>query len=169
MKQYFLSSVALLTGIFATFIPAAQAGQYGPVGNDSQVNHPFYYVSSTGYFTSILIGAGRRIDSLMFLDGENGSFSYGGRVDPDIIGIGRQCITAISGTTDVATNKRRTPSIFSLEFIFSDGTSTDRYGRDGRTPFYLSGPPGEEIIGFFGRYGAEIDAIGIITGPSRCS
>ncbi|MGK7895583.1 MAG: jacalin-like lectin [Xenococcus sp. (in: cyanobacteria)] len=33
----------------------------------------------------------------------------------------------------------------------------------------LSAPRGEKIIGFFGRYGREIDAIGIVTRPSRCS
>ncbi len=168
MLKHLIKCLVLTIGIFPALTFTVEAGEYGPVGGKG--GRPFYYVSENGSFTEILIRSARRIDGLIFINGSRSSSIYGGRGgDRNIIGIGRQCIIAIRGTTDIARNKRKTRSIFSLEFIFANGSSTGRYGRNGNQSFSLSAPSGEEIIGFFGRHGAEIDAIGIITGPSRCS
>lgn len=168
MFKYLTNHLAIAAGILLNLAPISRADQYGPAGGNG--GRPFYYVSRNGSFTEIIIRSNRRIDSLQFITGDRTSSIYGGRGgDSDIIGVGNRCIVAIRGTSDIATHKRKTSSIFSLEFIFSDGSSTGRYGKDGSYPFLLSAPHGEEIIGFFGRHGSEIDAIGIVTGTSRCS
>lgn len=152
--------------MYSTFVPIAKAGHYGPVGGIG--GNSFFYESPSGSFSEIIIRHGKRIDSLQFNGGGRGSSFYGGRGGRlDWIDIGGKCITAIKGTIDIARNHRKTSSIFSLEFIFSNGTRTDRFGRDGQNFFALKAPPGEEITGFFGRHGREIDAIGIVTSSMR--
>lgn len=80
-----------------------------------------------------------------------------------------ECLIRISGTYDVARNERKTSSIFSLQFHLHNGTNSPLFGRRGKHYFALTAPAGEEIIGFFGKEGTELDAIGIITAPSACN
>jgi Jacalin-like lectin domain len=164
-----LSFTFLLTSFasYSVFSDKAIAGQFGPVGGSG--GSEFFYVSPSGYFTQIAIRSARRIDSLLFMHGGSSSYWFGGSGgELSTMGIGaNQCITAIRGTTGIA-GRRNTESVFSLGFVFSDGSASGQYGQPGERPFILYAPVGEEIIGFFGRAAREVDAIGIVTGPSRC-
>lgn len=169
MTKRLIISLILVAAISLTLVLSVEAGSYGPKGGTG--GSPFSYTSPSGSFSYIVVGSGRRIDSLWFVDANGtSSLRYGGRGGSlRTIPVNRQCITKIRISTGIAKHKRHTESVFSLTFYFSNGYRTILFGRDGEKVTTLAAPLGEEIIGFFGRAGAEIDALGIITGPSRCS
>jgi hypothetical protein len=51
----------------------------------------------------------------------------------------------------------------SLQIITNRRTSPKYGGNGGAQDFVLKAPPGERIVGFCGRSGGYIDAIGIVT------
>ena len=104
--------------------------------------------------TGIRIRAGGRIDSIQLISDNVHGEKHGkdGGILTEITSESDECISSISGRAGgridkltIHTNKRE------LSF-----------GKNGGAPFTLEPPKGYEIIGFFGRCDAEVDALGII-------
>ena len=150
------------------FVPTLSiAEQQGPFPN-TEGGTPFTSLKAGlngffGYYFSIR--AGRRIDAIQI--GRNRHGGGGGR-EIQLHFARNECITRITVYSGVARNIRKTQSVFALT-VHTNLASYGPYGKPTRNSVLFAAPQGEEVIGFFGRSGRELDSIGIITAPTHCS
>lgn len=167
----FFSGTPIVSAKEIGYIPSEQnASGQAPGGG-----HFRFVLNPNERFKRFAVRHGKRIDGFQFFVDRPGlqgrwyplAGGTGGSEDSWIIST-RECLVRVSGTYDVS-HKSPRPRIFSLQFHLHNGVSSRLFGKNGKHNFVLSAPNGEEIVGFFGKEGAELDAIGIVTAPSACN
>lgn len=175
-NYFFVKKITSLLSLLLFLSINTYAGQQrlGPVGGSggSAWEDPGNTHVNKIYMVTVdvdmLVRAGDRIDAIGFQAHGGGAANkrktrYGGSGGKEYrIPVNFKCITSIEGTTGFVSG-RGTESIFSLKMNFIDGSSTKEFGKPGNKRFKLEAPTNHAIIGFFGRSGAELDAIGVIT------
>jgi hypothetical protein len=135
-------------------------GPSGGTGGES-----FYTVAPEGTrLVRVEVRAGRRIDAIQIVyrtpQGEEVAGGwYGGR------GGVRQTLTLGTGNAVLAIGGKygaRVDSIFVELDREGDGFPWTVGGEGGSVEYRYAAPPGYEIVGFHGRAGAEVDAIGAV-------
>nr|KAJ0227228.1 hypothetical protein LSAT_V11C100007950 [Lactuca sativa] len=150
--------------------------KHGPWGG-SQGEY-WLYMPEEGYIKKITIVHAGFIDRIRFQSdchtqtGETQTSIFGGsggkKTDTICIDYPNEYLTSISGTIDNSGGSFSPPMLMSLSFH----TNQIRYGPYGNsdkgTPFSYDGKDGM-IIGFYGRFGQYINAIGIYVIPKSLS
>lgn len=139
--------------------------RYGPAGGLGGEAFDNYTIPEGAHIQAIHIFSGEYINGLQvsYIDaaGQQGMLpQIGGNTGThNVLTFGPdEQITAVSGLCDWY--------IDTLQ-LHTTRRETDTYGQPGTDrPFHLAAPAGQAIVGFFGRAGWYLDALGIITRPA---